>query len=93
MKYEVKFSNQFKRDLKRAKKQHRPIEEMFKVIDILANGNKLGPKYRDHALMGNYKNARECHIQPDWLLVYEYIENVLVLSLNRLGTHSELFKR
>ncbi len=93
MKYEIRFTNQFKRDIKKAKKQNRPIDKLFEVIDILANGNKLDPKYRDHALVGNYKNARECHIQPDWILVYEYIENVLVLSLNRIGTHSELFRK
>ncbi len=66
---------------------------MFKVIAILADGQNLEPKYRDHALVGNYKNVRECHIQPDWLLVYEYIEDILVLSLNRIGTHSEVFKK
>ncbi len=93
MKYTVKFTNQFKKDLKKAKKQNRPIEEMFIVIDILSRGEKLPIKYKDHSLIGNYKNARECHIQPDWLLIYEYIENVLVLSLNRIGTHSELFKK
>ncbi len=93
MKYTVKFSKQFKKDLKKAKRQNRPLEEMFTVIDILANGNKLEAKYKDHALLGDYKNVRECHIQPDWLLVYEYIENVLVLSLNRIGTHSEVFKK
>ncbi len=89
--YKIKFTSQFKKDLKKAKKQNRPIDEMFKAIDILARGEKLDPKYRDHALSGNYKNARECHIQPDWLLIYEYIDSVLILSLNRLGIHSDLF--
>ncbi len=93
MKYEVKFTNQFKKDLKKAKKQHRPIEEMLNVIEILAEGKKLDSKYKDHSLIGNYKNSRECHIQPDWLLIYEYIEDVLVLVLNRIGTHSELFNK
>ncbi len=89
--YKIKFTSQFKKDLKKAKKQNRPIDEMFKVIDILSRGEKLDSKYRDHALSGNYKNARECHIQPDWLLIYEYIDSVLILSLNRLGSHSDLF--
>ncbi len=93
MKYYVKFSKQFKKDLKKAKKQKRPIEELLKVIELLAQGKKLDIKYKDHSLKGQYKNARECHIQADWLLIYEYIGNVLVLSLNRLGTHTELFKK
>ncbi len=93
MKYEVRFTTQFKRDLKKAKKQKRPIDELFKVVDILANGDKLDAKYKDHSLIGNYKNTRECHIQPDWVLVYEYIEEVLVLSLNRVGTHFKLFNK
>ncbi len=89
--YKIKFTSQFKKDLKRAKRQNKPIDEMFKVIEILARGEKLEPKYRDHSLSGNYKNARECHIQPDWLLIYEYIDSVLILSINRVGSHSDLF--
>lgn len=92
MKYEVKFTNKFKKDLKKAKKQNRPIEELFEVIEKLAEGIELEAKYKDHMLIGNYKNVRECHIQPDWLLLYEYIDDVLMLSLTRVGTHSEVFK-
>ncbi|MCI5578299.1 MAG: type II toxin-antitoxin system YafQ family toxin [Oscillospiraceae bacterium] len=91
MKYEVKFTNQFKRDLKLAKKQNKNLDKLFKIINILANGGTLDPKYKDHDLMGNYKGTRECHIEPNWLLIYEISENVLVLMLYRLGTHSELF--
>ncbi|MCR5660948.1 MAG: type II toxin-antitoxin system YafQ family toxin [bacterium] len=93
MKYEVKFTGQFKKDLKLAKKQNKNLEKLFEIIDILAHGGKLNAKYRDHELSGNYKGARECHIDPDWLLIYEIIDNVLVLMLYRLGTHSELFKK
>jgi len=57
----------------------------------LANGETLNAKYKDHDLMGNYKGTCECHIEPDWLLVYEIKDDVLVLMLYRLGTHSELF--
>ena len=78
MKYDVQFTNQFKKDLKLAKKQ---------------NKNTLDAKYRDHDLTGNYKGTRECHIEPDWLLIYEIRGDVLVLMLYRLGSHSELFKR
>ena len=91
MKYTVKFTNQFKKDLKIAKKQGKDIDKLFGIIEILANGNQLSVKYRDHELVGNYKGTRECHIESDWLLIYEIRENILVLMLNRVGSHSELF--
>ena len=93
MKYEVQFTNQFKRDLKLAKKQNKDLDKLFDVIDILANGGTLDEKYRDHDLSGNYKGTRECLIEPDWLLIYEIREDVLVLMLYRLGTHAELFRK
>ena len=92
MKYDVQFTNQFQKDVKLAKKQHKNLDQLFAVIEILANGGTLDAKYRDHALTGNYRGTRECHIEPDWLLVYEMRDSVLVLMLYRLGTHSELFK-
>ena len=82
MKYDVRFTNQFKKDLK--------------LAEILANGETLDARYRDHDLTGNYKGTRECHIEPDWLLIYEIRNNILVLlvlMLYRLDTHSELFKK
>jgi addiction module toxin, relE/stbE family len=91
MKYSIKFTNQFKRDLKLAKKQSKDIDKLFEIIEILADGNQLPEKYRDHELTGNYKDTRECHIEPDWLLIYEIREDILVLMLNRVGSHSELF--
>ncbi len=93
MKYEVKFTNQFKKDLKQARKQNRDLNRLFDIVNILADGGTLDAKYRDHDLSGNYKGTRECHIEPDWLLVYEIRNDVLVLVLYRLGTHSELFKK
>jgi len=93
MKYEVKFTNQFKKDLKLARKQNRDLNRLFDIVNILADGGTLDAKYRDHDLSGNYKGTRECHIEPDWLLVYEIQNDVLVLMLYRLGTHSELFKK
>ena len=71
MKYEVKFTAQFKKDLKKAKKQHKDLEHLYDVIEQLADGKILDEKYRDHELIGEYKGTRECHIGPDWLLVYE----------------------
>ena len=92
MKYEVRFTTQFKKDLKLAKKQGKDTEKLFAVIEKLANGETLEEKYRDHDLSGNYKGCRECHIEPDWLLVYEVIDDVLVLMLYRDGSHSDLFR-
>ena len=92
MKYEVRFTSQFKKDLKLAKRQGKNIDKLFEVIEKLACGELLDAKYRDHDLTGNYKGCRECHIEPDWRLVYEIIGDVLVLMLYRVGSHSELFK-
>ncbi len=93
MKYEVKFTNQFRKDIKLAKKQNKDLNKLFDVVNILAEGGILEAKYRDHDLSGEYKGTRECHVEPDWLLVYEIQNDVLVLMLYRLGTHSELFKK
>ena len=91
MKYEIKFTSQFKKDLKQAKKQQKNIDKLFSVIEQISNGIPLEAKYRDHNLNGDYKNCRECHVEPDWLLIYEIIDDVLVLVLTRLGSHSDLF--
>ena len=91
MKYSIEFTTRFKKDLKLAKKQNKNLDKIFEVIEILANGGKLDAKYRDHDLSGNYKGTRECHIEPDWLLIYEIKEDILVLMLSRTGTHSDLF--
>lgn len=93
MKYTVEYTNQFKKDIKLAKKQNKNLEKLFKVIDTLANGGKLAAKFRDHELIGGFKGTRECHVEPNWLLVYEIKDDVLRLMLYRLGTHSELFKK
>ena len=93
MKYDIQFTTQFKKDLKLAKKQNKNLDKLFEVIDILANGGMLDEKYRDHDLKGRYKGTRECHIEPDWVLIYEIRNNILVLMLYRLGTHAELFKK
>ena len=91
MKYDVKFTNQFKKDLKLVKKQHRDLDKLFNVVEKLASGETLKDNYRDHSLSGKYKGVRECHVEPDWLLIYEIKDDVLVLMLYRTGTHSELF--
>lgn len=84
-------SNQFKRDLKLARKRGCKIEHLRDVVNALANEQKLDEKYRDHRLAGNYNGFRECHIEPDWLLVYRINQDALELFLFRTGTHSDLF--
>ncbi|MBR4371320.1 MAG: type II toxin-antitoxin system YafQ family toxin [Victivallales bacterium] len=91
MKYTVKFTTHFKKDYKLAKKRGLDISELEKVIEILADGQTLPDEFHDHPLMGNYHGCRECHITPDWLLIYKLFDNILVLELSRTGTHSDLF--
>lgn len=92
--YEVVFSTNFKKQYKRVIKQSKNIDKLFTIIDELAKGKILHPKYKDHSLINNkyYKDCRECHIEPDWLLIYQYQEERLVLLLLATGSHSELFK-
>lgn len=90
-KYEVKPTTQFKKDYKAAIKRNCDMEHLQKVITKLANGEKLDDKYYDHTLTGQWKGHRECHIEPDWLLIYLIKKDVLVLTLARTGTHSDLF--
>jgi mRNA interferase YafQ len=91
MKYEVKPTAKFRRDYKLAQKRGLDMHLLEQVIMQLANGEELPPHHRDHALTGNMIGFRECHIQPNWLLVYRVEEDVLVLVLSRTGTHSDLF--
>lgn len=92
MKYEVRFTNQFKKDLKAAKKKNKDIDKLFAVVEKLANGETLEPRYHDHNLSGKYSGCQEYHIEPDFLLIYEVVDEVLILMLYRVGSHSELFK-
>ena len=89
--YIVKFTTQFKKDYKLAIKRGLKIKLLEEVISAIAMGESLPAKYKDHALTGNLTNHRECHILPDWLLVYRIDEDILVLTLFRTGTHSDLF--
>ena len=84
-------SNRFKKDLKLAIRRGYKIELLDEVVKKLVSEEELEERYRDHALGGNYKGLRECHITPDWLLIYEIIDSELVLYLSRTGTHSDLF--
>jgi mRNA interferase YafQ len=81
----------FRKDYKRIKKRGYNLSLLADVIDTLLREEPLSQKYRDHALTGNYIGFRECHIQPDWLLIYSMSESELILTASRTGTHSDLF--
>ena len=87
----IKFLNSLKEDYKRIRKRGYDIALLENVVRMLADGETLPAKYRDHTLTGNYSGFRECHITPDWLLIYEVRESELILVLSRTGTHSDLF--
>ena len=88
---EIVASNRFKKDLKLAMRRGYNIDLLEEVINKIAAGEILEPKYKDHELTGEYTGFRDCHIQPDWLLIYQKREKELVLLLARTGTHSDLF--
>ena len=90
-KYLVKPTSRFKKDARRAERQGRDMALLRRTIAILASGEPLPARMRDHPLVGNYAGYRECHIAPDWLLIYKIEDDVLVLTLSRTGAHSELF--
>ena len=87
----IKYQAAFKRDYKRIVKRGYDTRLLEQVIELLAEQKPLPEKFRDHDLPGNYKGCRECHIQPDWLLVYEMNNDEIILYLIRTGSHSDLF--
>lgn len=89
-KYVLDYTAVFKKDLKHAKKCGYNMQLLNEVVSKLQNGEALPEKNKDHPLSGNWKGYRECHIQPDWLLVYRYFDSQLILSLTRTGSHSYL---
>jgi mRNA interferase YafQ len=91
MKYNVIYSNQFKKDYKLILKQGKMDTKLREIVALLANGEVLPPQCKDHALYGEYIGCRECHIEPDWLLIYRIDKQMVVLALMRTGSHSQLF--
>ena len=83
-------TNQFKKDYKRVAKRGYNVAKLFEIVERLARGEKLEEKHRDHALVGEYGDCRECHIEPDWLLIYRAVTSALILI--RTGTHADLFE-
>ena len=93
MSKQVIWTTQFKKDYKLAMKRGLPIEELDDVIRLLVEDDPLPDRFRDHDLSGNWQGFRECHIKPDWLLIYRIFDNNLILSLSRPGSHSDLFNK
>ena len=93
MKLSIVWTTKFKKDYKLAQKRHMNIELLDDIIRILSRGEKLPEKNKDHELTGNWTGYRECHILPDWLLVYRINNDVLLLTLVRSGSHSDLFDK
>ena len=89
--YRIRPTAKFQRDLKRAKRRGYDMALLTEIIKKLAAGETLPAKNRDHRLTGNYSGCRECHVTPDWLLIYEIAEETLILYLTRTGSHSDLF--
>ena len=89
--YKIRPSVKFQKDLKRVQKRGYDISLLKNVLNLLVSGEPLPAKYKDHSLLGNYTGCRECHITPDWLLVYEIEDSELILYLTRTGTHRDLF--
>lgn len=89
--YEVRPTSRFKRDLKIIQRRGYDLQLLAVVIQTLADGKPLANKHNDHALSGVWSNQRECHVTSDWLLIYKIEDDILVLTLTRTGTHSDLF--
>ena len=89
--YQVQWTKQYKKDVKLAKKRNYKMEELYSVVEKLANDEPLEERYHDHSLEGNWEGHRELHIRSDWLLIYQKKDNLLILELSRTGTHSDLF--
>jgi mRNA interferase YafQ len=90
--YKIVATNQFKKDYKLCLKRGLKEAKLVEVLTILESNGKLPTKHKPHLLKGNFKGFWECHIQPDWLLIWEQAEEIKLITLNRTGTHSDLFK-
>jgi len=93
MKYKLTLTSAFKKDLKRISRQPKNLVELKTIVELIASDQPLEQKYYDHQLTGNLKDFRECHIRPDWLLIYQKIQDKLILVLSRTGSHSDLLKK
>ena len=92
IKYLIQTTKKFDKNLRLIKKRGYNLKLLEEVVDLLSEGKKLPVKYKDHQLKGEFLGSRECHITPDWLLIYKINENMLILFLMHTGTHSDLFE-
>ena len=90
---QIEYTNRMKKDVKLMKKRGKDLSKLVIVLDLLSKGEVLPQKYHDHALTGNLNDFRECHIEPDWLLLYQIFENELILSATATGSHADLFEK
>lgn len=93
--YKIKYSKEFKNSLKKITKQGKNIDKLLNVVDMLSNKQLLDFRYKDHALYNNkkFKDCRDCHIEPDWILIYKYLEDEIILLLVNTGSHSEVLNK
>lgn len=91
--YQIFYTSRMKKDVRRVKKRGKDISKLIEVLNLLQKGEPLPEKYDDHNLTGNLKDFRECHIEPDWLLIYQIFEDTLILSATATGSHSDLFDK
>ncbi len=89
--YKIVYTNRMKKDAKLMKKQGKDMRKLIQVLSLLSTGNPLPIQYKDHSLKGNLHDFRECHIEPDWLLMYQIFEDNLILSATATGSHADLF--
>ena len=90
--YSLEFTKQYLRDLKLSRKRNLDEDKLNQVIKILISGEKLPEQYKNHSLTGTFKQLNECHISPDWLLIYSKNKTIKLITLIRTGTHSDLYK-
>lgn len=88
--YKIVYTNRMKKDAKLMKKRGKDMGKLVNVLSLLANGDPLPVQYKDHSLTGNLHDFRECHIEPDWLLMYQIYEDILILSATATGSHADL---
>ncbi len=93
--YKIKYTKEFKKSMKKVLKQGKNIDKLLNVVDMLSNRQPLDPRYKDHALYNDkkFKDCRDCHIEPDWILIYKYLENEIVLLLVNTGSHSDVLNK
>lgn len=89
--YKIVYTNRMKKDAKLMQKRGKDMRKLVNTLSLLASGNPMPAQYKDHSLTGNLHDFRECHVEPDWLLIYQIYEDLLVISATATGSHADLF--